>query len=47
MKIEEDLKNILKIVNNPTIYTAMSKSGKNWSTQYTLEKFETEIKKLI
>jgi glycosyltransferase involved in cell wall biosynthesis len=34
-------------LHNPALYAASARKGMDWSRQYTLEKFESEIKKLL
>ena len=43
----EDIENILNCIKQPELYSKMSELGKKWSAQYTVEKFEIEIKKLM
>ncbi len=45
--LEQDFDQIQNLLNNQNEYKQMSFNGKNWSREYTLEKFEIEIKKLI
>ena len=47
MDLNKDVNKIAEIFKNPDIYVNMSNKGKEWSTQYTVDKFEFEIKKII
>lgn len=38
---------IIKLINNPSRWEVMSHTAMNWSRTYTLEYFDTEIRKLI
>lgn len=44
---EIDTKNIEKIISNQTLYNTKIKSAINWSRQFTIDKFESEIKILL
>lgn len=44
---DEDLMQITTIVQNPIRYAAMAKNGMDWSRQFTTDKFEEEIEKLM
>ena len=39
--------NILSLINSPKEYSLIAYRGVDWSRQYTLEKFELEIQKLV
>lgn len=45
--LQQDACKIINLINNPITYNQMSELGKKWSTPYTVDKFEKEIKKLI
>lgn len=45
--LQQDTSKVINLINNPIVYSQMSKLAKKWSTQYTVDKFEKEIKKLI
>lgn len=47
MKMEEDVAQINQIIHAPQRFEEMSSAGKKWSTNYTLDKFESEIQKLL
>ena len=47
MKMEEDVAQINQIIHAPQRFEEMSSVGKKWSTNYTLDKFESEIQKLL
>jgi glycosyltransferase involved in cell wall biosynthesis len=38
---------LTQYLQNPTLYAASASKGMEWSRQFTMEKFETEIKKLL
>lgn len=44
---EAVVKALTKYLQNPTLYAASASKGMDWSRQFTLEKFEAEIKKLL
>lgn len=46
-KIEIDVNQILEVINNEELFQKMTIEGQNWSRQFTTDKFETEIKKLL
>lgn len=46
-KQNEDTNQILAVVNNEKLYEVMSCDGQTWSQEFTTNKFDTEIKKLI
>ncbi len=45
--IDQNAINILNILNNKPKLKKMAKEAQSWSEQYTLEKFESEIKKMF
>ncbi len=47
LESENDIKNIIEIIENRSRFAEMSEKGKQWSTSYTLDTFETEIGKLV
>ncbi|WP_026714584.1 glycosyltransferase [Flavobacterium daejeonense] len=47
MDTEKDTDTIATLINNPDQFEKRSKEAINWSRKYTLEYFETEIKKLL
>lgn len=47
MNLIQDVQRILEIINDKNLYVNMSNEGKKWATQFTLNKFEHEIKKLL
>lgn len=44
---EQDVESINTLIQNPELYKKNSTNGKHWSTQYTLDRFEAEIKNLL
>ncbi|MDN3595025.1 glycosyltransferase family 4 protein [Zunongwangia endophytica] len=44
---EENISNITRVIENPLAYKAMAKDAGQWSQKYTLEYFESEIRKLL
>ena len=44
---EQDTKAIETLICDTSAYQKMATNSKNWSRQYTIEKFENEIKKLL
>lgn len=46
-KLNDDLNRILTVINNEKVYLKMALEGQLWSQQYTTNKFETEISKLL
>lgn len=47
MNLEKDAAKINELINNNTDFEKKSKAAINWSQNYTLELFETEIQKLL
>ncbi|MFA9188017.1 glycosyltransferase [Flavobacterium sp. FBOR7N2.3] len=47
MDLEKDAATINKLINSPTDFERKSKATLNWSRAYTMERFETEIQKLL
>ncbi|MDO4728786.1 MAG: glycosyltransferase [Bacteroidota bacterium] len=47
LDINQDADNISKLISYPIQYQEMIENGVNWSREYTIEKFEEEIKKLL
>ncbi len=45
--LESDLKNIIEIINNNSVYQQKANAALSWSRNYTLDLFEEEIRKLI
>lgn len=47
MELEYDKKQISILLNDVILYRSMSSRGKEWSRQYTVDKFENEIKLIL
>lgn len=47
MDAEKDSQKVNTLIDNPQVFMEMSNQGKEWSREFTLEKFEAEIQKLI
>lgn len=47
LDLETDVTNILLHLNSPELYREKSEKALTWSQEYTIEKFESEIKKLL
>lgn len=47
MNLETDVKKIENLISEQKIFHDKSKNASNWSRHYTLERFETEIQKLL
>lgn len=47
LDLETDVTNILLHLNSPELYQEKSEEALTWSRMYTIEKFESEIKKLL
>lgn len=47
MNLESDVKNIGNLISEQKIFHDKSKNASNWSRNYTLDRFETEIQKLL
>lgn len=43
----EDSNQLVKVINNPGLYQKMTFEAQSWARQFTTDKFETEIKKLL
>jgi len=46
-KLFEDVNQIVTVINNQELYQKMASEGQSWSQQFTIDKFETEISKLL
>ena len=46
-ELDQDVKKVNEIIENDFKYKMMSNNGMNWSRQFTIDKFEEEIKKLL
>ncbi|KAA3622401.1 MAG: glycosyltransferase family 1 protein [Flavobacterium sp.] len=46
-EMKSDLDQLQTLLENPKLLTEMSRKANEWSVQYTLETFETEIQKLL
>jgi glycosyltransferase involved in cell wall biosynthesis len=47
MNVKNAIDNILSVMHSPKHYSTVVMNGIKWSKQYTLEKFESEIQKLV
>ncbi|WP_369769493.1 glycosyltransferase family 4 protein [Flavobacterium sp. WC2416] len=47
MDLEEDCKQVIDLINNQKVCDAMQTKAVDWSRHYTLDIFESEIKKLL
>jgi glycosyltransferase involved in cell wall biosynthesis len=47
LDLKKDLEQLDIVVKNENLFTAMSQKASNWSQKYTLDIFETEIKKML
>ncbi|MQP24777.1 glycosyltransferase [Flavobacterium sp. LMO8] len=45
--LNQDVSQIETVVNNQELYQKMASEGQSWSRQFTTDKFEAEIKKLL
>ncbi|UOX34016.1 glycosyltransferase [Flavobacterium sediminilitoris] len=45
--LDNDVNQIKNLIGNPLSYFQISKNGMQWSRQFTMDKFEIEIKKLL
>ena len=45
--LDQDVRQITTIINNQEQYKKMASDGQSWSRQFTTDKFEIEIKKLL
>ena len=46
-KIQEDINQIDMVINNQDFYHKIASEGQSWSQQFTTDKFEAEISKLL
>ena len=46
-ELNQDVNQIKTVINNQELYQKMASEGQSWSRQFTTDKFETEISKLI
>ena len=46
-EINQDVSQITTLINNHEFYQKMASEGQSWSRQFTTDKFETEIKRLL
>ena len=46
-QLHNDVNQIRNVLNNQEVYKKMALDGQTWSRQFTTDKFETEIKKLL
>ena len=46
-KLHNDVNQIRNVLNNQEVYKKMALDGQTWSRQFTTDKFETEICKLL
>ena len=46
-KIQEDINQINMVINNQDFYHKIASEGQSWSQQFTTDKFEAEISKLL
>ena len=46
-ELKQDVNQIKTVINNQELYQKMASEGQSWSRQFTTDKFETEISKLI
>lgn len=46
-KIQEDINQITTVINDQDFYHKMASEGQSWSQQFTTDKFEAEISKLL
>lgn len=46
-KLHNDVNQIRNVLNNQEVYKKMALDGQTWSRQFTTDKFETEISKLL
>ncbi len=47
LNLDEDLKQLEKLIKDETEFNLMSKKASDWSRKYTLDVFEQEIKKML
>jgi glycosyltransferase involved in cell wall biosynthesis len=46
-QLQTDVSQVMSALNNELLYQKMASEGQNWSRQFTTDKFEEEIKKLL
>ena len=46
-QLDFDVNQIINVLKNQEVYLKMSSEGQSWSRQFTTDKFEIEIKKLL
>ena len=46
-QLNKDVSQIMNVLNNQEVYKKMALEGQTWSRQFTTDKFETEISKLL
>ena len=46
-ELNQDVNQIKTVINNQELYQKMASEGQSWSRQFTTDKFETEIKRLL
>jgi hypothetical protein len=46
-QLHTDVSKVMNLLNNQLLYQKMASEGQNWSRQFTTDKFEIEIKKLL
>ena len=46
-EVNQDVSQITTLINNHELYQKMAFEGQSWSRQFTTDKFETEIRKLL
>ena len=46
-QLDFDVNQIINVLKNQEVYLKMSSEGQSWSRQFTTDKFEAEIKKLL
>ncbi len=47
LELDKDVRNVEQLIHNSDDYTSKINNGINWSRQFTIDKFENEIKKLL
>ena len=46
-QLQTDVSQVMSVLNDELLYQKMASEGQNWSRQFTTDKFEIEIKKLL
>lgn len=46
-QLEKDVSQVIRLLSNELLYQKMASEGQSWSRQFTTDKFEEEIKKLV